>query len=151
MENSLGDLLLRECLVFIADILIFSRTFEDHLIRLENVFRRLSDHGFKLKASKCESLKMSVTYLGHVISEHGVATDPENIIVIVNWPIPTNISQFRSFHGTAGFYRRFIKNNSKIAHPLNKLLDCHGITKSKATIKGKKSISPVPRTWSVDQ
>ena len=75
MERTMGKLNLRECLIFLDDILIFSENFEDHLERLEAVFSRLKQHGLKLKPSKCELFKTSVNYLGHVVSENGVKTD----------------------------------------------------------------------------
>ena len=77
MERTMGDLNLRECLIFLDDILIFSQNFEDHLERLERVLSKLKEHGLKLKPSKCEFFKTSVTYLGHVVSQSGVKTDPQ--------------------------------------------------------------------------
>lgn len=77
MERCMGELNLKECLIFLDDILIFSETFEEHLERLEAVFSRLKQHGLKLKPSKCEFFKTSVTYLGHVVSQIGVQTDPD--------------------------------------------------------------------------
>ena len=108
MEKCMGDLNLKECLVFIDDILIFSSTFEEHLSRLESVFKRLETHGLKLKGSKCEFFKSSVTYLGHVMSESGISTDPDKTSAISDWPVPCNVSVLRSFLGTSGFYRRFV-------------------------------------------
>ena len=146
MERTMGDVLLRECLVFIDEILIFSETFEEHISRLENVFHRLSMHGLKLKGSKCELFKSSVSYLGHIISEQGVATDPEKTSAISTWPTPTKISELRTFLGTAGFYRRFIQDYSKIAQPLNTLLEGHGTTQSKSKSKSKRK-KPVDWIW----
>ena len=77
MERTMGELNLRECLIFLDDILIFSENYEDHLDRLEAVFSRLKQHGLKLKPSKCEFFKTSVKYLGHVVSHSGVQTDPD--------------------------------------------------------------------------
>ncbi|XP_033756228.1 uncharacterized protein LOC117338972 [Pecten maximus] len=79
IEKCMGDMHLRECLIFLDDILIFSRTFDEHLTRLESVFARLVQHGLKLKSSKCEFFKTSVAYLGHVVSKEGIATDPEKV------------------------------------------------------------------------
>lgn len=151
MEKSLSDLLLRECLVFIDDILVFSETFEDHLIRLGNVFQRLSSHGLKLKGSKCELFKTSVSYLGHVISEDGVSTDPSKISSINSWPEPTNISQLRTFLGLTGYYRRFIRDYAKIAQPLNQLLEGHGTNKPKSKSRKKKKKSPTVWSWDEPQ
>ena len=110
MEKCLSGLLLHECLVFIDDILVFSDTFESHIERLASVFQRLEAHGLKIKGAKCEFFNNSVTYVGHIISEQGIATDPEKTSSITSWPFPTNNTQLRSFLGTAGFYRRFIKD-----------------------------------------
>ena len=77
MERCMGELNLKECLIFSDDILIFLESFDEHLSRLDAVFSRLLKHGLKLKASKCEFFKSSVNYLGHVVSEKGIETDPE--------------------------------------------------------------------------
>ena len=77
MERCMGELNLKDCLIFLDDVLIFSETFEELLFRLEAVFSRLNKNGLKLKPSKCEFFKSSVKYLGHVVSEKGVETDPE--------------------------------------------------------------------------
>ena len=125
MENCMGEMHLNECLVFIDDILIFSQTFSEHLTRLDSTFKRLKEHGLKLKPSKCEFILNAVTYLGHVISEAGVHTDPEKIEVVKNWKPPTNVTDLRRFLGFAGYYRRFVKNFSQIASPLYSLLQGH--------------------------
>ena len=75
----MGDINLRDCLIHLDDIIIFSDTFEAHLDRLVAVFQRLYTYNLKLKASKCEFFKKEVTYLGHVVSEEGIKTDPENM------------------------------------------------------------------------
>ena len=95
----MGEMNLKECLIFLDDILIFSETFEEHISRLEAVFSRLKQHGLKLKASKCKFFKTSVRYLGHVVSDTGVETDPDKIAVLSSWPEPTNVKQLRSFLG----------------------------------------------------
>lgn len=77
MENCMGELNLKECLIFLDDILIFSKTFENHLQSLERVFSNLHKHNLKLKPSKCEFFMTEVKYLGHIVSEHGIKTDPE--------------------------------------------------------------------------
>ena len=121
MERCVGDLNLKTCLVYLDDVIVFSRTFEEHLERLQSVFSRLHEHGLKLKPSKCHLFRTSVKYLGHVISEDGVETDPDKITALKNWPTPTNHQEVRSFLGFAGYYRRFIAGYSKIAKPLHAL------------------------------
>ena len=95
MERTMGELNLRECLIFLDDILIFSENFEDHLERLEAVFSRLKQQGLKLKPSKCEFFKTSVKYLGHVVSLNGVQTDPDKINALASWPEPNNVKELR--------------------------------------------------------
>ena len=81
IERCMGDIHLKECLIYLDDIIIYSQTFEEHLHRLENVFKQLELHGLKLKGSKCEFFKHQVNYLGHVVSDQGIQTDPEKILL----------------------------------------------------------------------
>ena len=141
MEACMGELHLKECLIFLDDILIFSKTFEEHLSRLEGVFSRLKKHNLKLKPSKCELFMKEVKYLGHIVSENGVQTDPEKVKALKEWPIPTNVKTLRSFLGFTGYYRRFIKNYAKIIKPLNDLLVGH------PTHKASKKRKKIPWEW----
>ena len=118
MNTVLGDLNLSEVLIYLDDVIIFSATIEEHLARLNRVFSRLREHGLKLKPSKCSILQEEVKYLGHVVSERGVATDPEKTAAVHDWPVPKTKRDVRSFLGFTGYYRRFIKDYAKIAHPL---------------------------------
>ena len=122
MERCLKDLHLKECLIYLDDIIIFSKTFDQHLVRLESVFLRLWQHGLKLKPSKCEFFKSEIKYLGHIVSENGIATDPEKISALKQWPRPRNIKDLRKFLGFAGYYRRYIRDYAKIVKCLNDLL-----------------------------
>ena len=110
MENCLGDLNLHWCIIYLDDIVIFSKDSASHLERLETVFRKLEEAGLKLKPSKCELFQRKLAYLGHVISAKGVATDEGKIEAIKNWPTPTNVTEVRSFLGFTGNYCRFIPN-----------------------------------------
>ena len=76
----------------------------------------------KLKPSKCELFKKEINYLGHVVGHKGVPTDPKNIEAVTEWPRPTTVTEVRSFLGFVSYYKRFIPNFSKVAKPLNKLL-----------------------------
>ena len=107
MERCMDELHLKECLIYLDNIIFFSKTFEEHLERLENVLKQLKRHGLKLKGSKCEFVKTKVQYLGHIVSDRGVQTDPDKISALKKWPIPSNIRDLRSFLGFAGYYRRF--------------------------------------------
>ena len=148
MERCMGDLNLRDCLIYLDDIIIFSSTFEEHLEHLEAVFARLKEHNLKLKASKCEFLKSEVKYLGHVVSEEGVKTDPEKLDALRSWPVPGNVKDVRTFLGFTGYYRRFIKNYASIARPLNDLLIGH-CTNQKG--KQKKKLKPSVFIWAEPQ
>ena len=146
MERCMGEYHLRECLIYLDDIIIFSKTFDEHITRLENVFKQLEKHGLKLKASKCEFFKKEVQYLGHIVSDKGIQTDPDKIAALKDWPAPTNIKELRSFLGFAGNYRRFVCNYSKVVKPLNALLVGHPTNK-----KAKKTKEATLWTWGVEQ
>ena len=120
------DLLLRGlneeiCLSYLDDILCFSKTEEEHLERLERLLVRLKEANLKLKPSKCCLLQKKILFLGYVVSEEGIATDPEKTRLIEEWPAPTNLRQLRGFLGLSGYYRRFVKGYSAIAAPLHDL------------------------------
>uniref|UniRef100_A0A3B3R4V1 Gypsy retrotransposon integrase-like protein 1 n=1 Tax=Paramormyrops kingsleyae TaxID=1676925 RepID=A0A3B3R4V1_9TELE len=121
MEKCVGEMNLREVLVFIDDLIIFSSSLEEHEVRLKRVLERLRDYGLKLAPEKCKFFQTSVRYLGHIVSERGVETDPEKVKALKTWPIPTNLKELRSFLGFAGYYRRFIQGYSHIIKPLNEL------------------------------
>ena len=108
MENCLGDLHLRSCIIYLDDIIIFSKTPEEHVHRLSQVFEKLAAAGLKLKPSKCEFFKTEINYLGHVVSREGIKTDDKKIEAIKNWPRPVTNTEVRSFLGFTNYYRRFI-------------------------------------------
>lgn len=115
--------LLRRCVVvFIDDILIYSKSYEEHLSHVQLVFDILKKHQFLVRLSKCSFAKQQLNYLGHVLSPAGVATDPSKIAIVQKWPVPTSVKELRSFLSMAGYYRRFVKNFGMIAKPLTKLL-----------------------------
>ena len=93
MEPCLGDLNLHWCIIYLDDIVIFSKDLASHLKRLEAVFWKLEEAGLKLKPLKCELFWRQLAYLGHVISAKGVATDESKLEAIKNWPTPTNITE----------------------------------------------------------
>uniref|UniRef100_A0A3P9CQ39 ribonuclease H n=1 Tax=Maylandia zebra TaxID=106582 RepID=A0A3P9CQ39_9CICH len=121
MERCMGPMNLKEVLVFIDDLIIFSSSLEEHEQRLKKVLLRLKEFGLKLAPEKCKFFQTSVKYLGHVVSERGVETDAEKIKALTSWPVPTNLKELRSFLGFAGYYRRFIQGFSNIVRPLNEL------------------------------
>jgi hypothetical protein len=112
--------------VFIDDILIYSRTTEEHDEHLRLVLQCLREHKLYGKLSKCSFYQSRIHYLGHVISGEGIAVDPAKVEAIMEWPAPTNVTEVRSFMGLAGYYRRFVEVFflfffSKIANPITKL------------------------------
>ncbi len=108
MEKCIGYLHLTEVLVFFDDLIVFSRTPEEHEERLLKVLMRLRDYGLKLSPEKSKFFQTSVRYFGYIMSETGVQTDSEKISALKSWPKPKNLREFRSLLGFAGYYRRFI-------------------------------------------
>lgn len=121
MQTALSDLIGKICFVYLDDIIIYSKTIEEHFQRLATVLGRLSKIGLKVKAKKCNFLKPSVKFLGHIVSEAGVSPDPEKVEAVKNWPTPKNSKDIESFLGLASYYRKFIKNFAKIAQPIRRL------------------------------
>src|SRR6185312_14793997 len=108
--------------VFIVNILIYSKNVEDHAQHLCIVLQRLRDHHLYAKFSKCEFWLDSVKFLGHTISSEGISVDPTKVQEVMDWESPTSVHQIRSFLGLAGYYRRFIPDFSRIAKAMTELL-----------------------------
>jgi hypothetical protein len=108
--------------VFMDDILIYSKTLEEHIVHLQQVLQTLADNQFYIKASKCEIAKSRLEYLGHIISGDGVATEPTKVSAVSAWPLPKTVKQLKGFLGLTGYYRRFIQNYGVICRPLTQLL-----------------------------
>ena len=121
MGHILRGLEYRFALIYIDDIIIFSKSIEEHLTHLEEVFRRLKAANVKLNPKKCCFAKQKVEYLGHVVTPDGVKPNPEKIRVVRDFPIPRNLKELRNFMGLANYYRRFVKGFAHIASPLNAL------------------------------
>lgn len=122
MQKCLGDKVNDFLLIYLDDVIVYSPDFDCHLQHLEQVFQRLAKYGLKLQPQKCKFLQKEVIYLGHVVSEVGVSTDPGKIDVVRDWAQPETTTHVRSFLGFAGYYRRFIPSFSRIAAPLHGLL-----------------------------
>ena len=116
----------RFILLFFDDILVYSRSWMDHLHHLRQVLLILSDNQLYVKLSKCQFGVLTVGYLGHLISAEGVAVDPAKIQAVQNWPIPATPKDVRGFLGLAGYYRKFMRGFGVIAAPLNQLLSKEG-------------------------
>lgn len=123
MERVLTGLHWETLLVYLDDVIVWGRNVPEMVARLETVLQRLRAAGLKLKPSKCHLFQKEVMYLGHVVSEKGVHTDPEKVQTVKNWPIPTCVRDVRSFLGLVGYYRKFIEGFSKIAKPLFRLTE----------------------------
>ncbi|KAK1595670.1 hypothetical protein QYE76_037389 [Lolium multiflorum] len=121
MNHVLREFIGKFVVVYFDDILIYSRNESDHTIHIRHVLQVLRDNQLYGNLEKCTFCKDKVIFLGYVVSKHGVEVDESKIEAIQNWPTPMNVSQVRSFHGLAGFYRRFVPNFSTIAAPLNDL------------------------------
>ena len=109
-------------MVYLDDILIYSKTEEEHAEHLRLILEKLREHKLYAKYSKYEFWLPEVTYLGHVISKNGVAVTPERIEPILDWTPPNTVKQVRSFLGLASYCRRFVENFSKVAKPMTNLL-----------------------------
>ena len=121
MESCLGELHLEWCIIYLDDIIIFSKNPDVCITHLEGVFKKLARAGLKLKPSKCEFFKSSLKYLGHIVSKNGTATDPRKIEAIHNWPTPKTVTDICIFTDFTNYYRKFIKGYAKIARPLHEL------------------------------
>ena len=158
MENVLVGLQFKTLLIYLDDIIIPCKTFEQGMEHLTEVFERLQNAGLKLKPRKCHLFQTEVIYLGHKVSEKGIETDPQKIAAIKEWPVPTNVHEIRSFIGLCSYYRKFIRDFSEIAEPLHKLTrkdhkfnwtdKCHSAFE---TLKEKLITSPILAYPSVEK
>lgn len=105
-------------IVYLDDVLVYSRTPEGHAQHLRQVLTVLRDHKLYAKASKCEFFKSRIEFLGHIVSADGIQMDPAKLKAIQDWPTPQKVVDVQSFHGLANYYRRFIRHFSHIAAPL---------------------------------
>lgn len=122
MNSIFAHVIRKFVLVFVDDILIYSRTLADHIHHLDQVFNLLLQNQLFVKLNKCSFAQPSLEYLGHIIGADGVSTDPAKIDAVQQWPTPLNVKQLRGFLGLAGYYRRFIRNFGIICRPLTTLL-----------------------------
>jgi hypothetical protein len=108
-------------IVFLDDILVYSKTKEEHEQHLRMVLQVLRENQLFSKLSKCSFFQNGIHYLGHIISEEGITIEPKKIEAVKEWEKPKNVTNVRSFMGLAGYYRIFIAGFSRIAHPITSL------------------------------
>ena len=122
MDVLLSGLNWRCCVVYLDDIVVFSNSFEDHLVHLRAVLERVRASGVKLKTSKCDFCSDELVVLGHIVGRDGVKVDPEKTRAVSNLAPPADVKELRQFLGLAGYYRRFVRGFSEISAPLDRLL-----------------------------
>ena len=122
MQNCLGELNLTYALIYLDDVIVYSKTEEEHLVHLHAVLERFMEQGLKLKPSKCNFFHTEISYLGHKVSAARMEPGTEGLKGIAEIAPPTMYTQVRKFLGTMGYFRRFIKGYARIAKPLNDLL-----------------------------
>ena len=121
MQNCLGELNLTYCLIYLDDVIVYSKTLEEHLLRMRVVFDRIREAGLKLKSSKCDIFKREINYLAHHVSKRGILPSKKNLKGITECPTPDTYTKIKSFVGLVGHYKRFIKGFARIAAPLYQL------------------------------
>ena len=121
MDRTLNGLQWTHCLVYLDDIIVFGSTIEEHNERLKMVLERLAEANLTLKPGKCKWAKRKVKYLGHLIEDGTIKTDPEKTAAVREFPTPTSVKEVRAFLGLASYYRRFVKDFADLSKPLTDL------------------------------
>ena len=117
MERVFAGLTYVTLLIYLDDIIVYGKMFEENPHNLEVVFQRLADANLKLNTEKCIFFQVQVSFLGHLVSENGIAADPEKTKAVQNWPVPKNVKEVRSFIGLCSYMRRFIAGFSSVCKP----------------------------------
>lgn len=120
MDNVLTGLQRNELFVYLDDIVVYARSLEKHKIKIKELMQRLREANLQLQPVKCQFLRHEVTYLGHIISSEGVEPDPNKIKAVKQFPTPRNYKNIKQFLGL-DYYRKFIRDFSKVAKPLTDL------------------------------
>ena len=149
MNHILRSLIGKSVVVYFDDILVYSKSLEEHVTHVKEVLQILRHEKLYANLPKCTFAKDKLIFLGFVVSSNGIEVDVSKVKDIRDWPIPTNVSELRSFHGLAGFYRRFVKDFSTIACPLNELTKKNvtfvwGKAQQKAFDELKKRLTEAP-------
>ena len=122
MLSCLGDMHLDWCIIYLDDIIIFSKTPQEHIQRLRGILKKLWAAGLKLKPSKCEFIHSQITYLGHIVSREWIEMDPKKVAASCDWPQPQMVTEVHSFLGFTNHYRKFIHRYVQITKPVNALV-----------------------------
>lgn len=122
MNSVLRKFINKTCVVYLDDILVFSTSFEEHIDNLQKIFNTLKEAKLKVQINKCNFMNLQTEFLGHILTAKGIQPNPNKIQIIQNLKLPTTQKQIKSFLGTTGYYRKFIKDYSKVAFPLTKYL-----------------------------
>jgi hypothetical protein len=136
MNNVLGKFIDKYVVVYLDDILIYSKTKEEHLQHVRSVLETLREHKLYAKESKCEFMQRSVKFVGYIVSDAGLEVDQSKVEAVKAWPVPTNVSECRSFLGFVSYYRKFIANHSAIVAPISDLT--------------KTTSGPTKFTWTIE-
>ncbi|MCG8045657.1 MAG: reverse transcriptase domain-containing protein, partial [Candidatus Thiodiazotropha endolucinida] len=123
MERVFSGLTFLILLIYLDDIIVYSKTFDEHLQNLKLILERLKEANLKLNPKKCSLLCTKVAFLGHEVSSQGIATDPAKIRAVREWPQPRTATEVRQFVGLASYYRKFIPNFATVCKPLHKLTE----------------------------
>ena len=122
VDEVFNDYLYKFLIVYLDDLVVYSKNLDDHLRQLELILIRLREHRLYAKLEKCNFMQKQIKFLGHLVSADGIRVNPEKVKAIIDWPTPTSVKDIRSFLGISGYYRKFIQNYSKVAAPLTELL-----------------------------
>ena len=130
MESCLSELRDKICTPYFDDVIVYSKTFEEHIDNVRTVLRRLGEHGVKLKPSKCHMFQKEVRCLGRVVSEDGHKKDPNNIdaLIALKSTRPKTVGDVRKIIGLLGYYRGYVQDFSRIVKPIYDLLQSKDTT-----------------------
>ena len=123
MEKVLVGLTWKSTIPYLDDCIIFSRTAEEHIERLREVFQRYKDANLKINPLKCEFFRQHVPFLGHIVSRDGIQADPAKTSAVRQYPVPKSVTQVKSFLGLCSYYRRYVCDFAAIARPLHQLTE----------------------------